>query len=115
MKRQKKKVKVNYLQSWDVDGTHFNQTITLDLDFIKYVNKQIRYYHNATSENKEIIANTIGFSTYYDCYVKEIDTTKEYYFMNLTQLSFIYYYLNINNYDTKRILRRNTLLRIESR
>ena len=111
MKREKKKVKVNYLSSWSESGTHYNQTITLDKKFIKYINKLIKYYHNSSSEVKNITANSVGFSTYYDCYLKEIDLAKNYYFMNITQLKFIYYYLSINNYDIKRILCRNTLLK----
>lgn len=107
----KKKVKVNYLQSWNDEGTHFDQTIYVKKEFIKYINKLIRFYHSCDSENKNIIADTIGFSTYYDCYLKEIDTKKDYEFLTLTQLSFIYYYLSINNYDIKRILGRNTLLK----
>lgn len=108
----KKKVKVNYLSSWSEEGTHYDQTITLKKDFIKYINKLIKNYHNSDYENQCITAETIGFSTYYDCYLKEIDLNKNYEFLTLTQLSFIYYYLNINNYDTKRILRRNTLLKV---
>ena len=113
MKREKRKVKVNYLSSWSENGTHYNQTITLDKKFIKYINKLIKYYHNSSYEVKCITAEKIGFSTYYDCYLKEIDLTKDYYFMNITQLQFIYYYLSINNYDIKRILNRNTLLKME--
>lgn len=111
--KNKKKIKVNYLQNWNEDGTHYDQTITLKKDFIKYINKLIKHYHNSTYENKCITADSIGFSTYYDCYLKEIDLTKNYYFMNITQLKFIYYYLSINNYDVKRILCRNTLLKME--
>lgn len=107
-----KKIKVNYLSSWDESGTHYNQTITIKKDFIKYVNKLIRHYHNSNYENKSITADTIGFSTYYDCYLEEIDTKKDYNFLTLTQLKFIYYYLSINNYDVKRILARNTILKI---
>lgn len=110
--RKARKVKVNYLSSWNNDGTHYNQTITLNKVFIKYINKLIKHYHNSDYENKCIIADRIGFSTYYDCYLTEIDTKKDYEFLTLTQLSFIYYYLSINNYDVKRILRRNTLLKI---
>ena len=112
MKREKKKVKINYLSSWSESGTHYNQTITLNKDFIKYINKLIKNYHNSSYENKCITAETIGFSTYYDMYLEEIDLTKDYYFLNITQLIFIYYYLRINNYDIKRIKNRNTLLKV---
>lgn len=107
-----RKVKVNYLSNWNTDGTHYNQTITLDKNFIKYINREIKNYHNSTSDIKNITADCIGFSTYYDCYLQEIDTTKDYEFLTLTQLKFLYYYLAINNYDTKRILGRNTLLKM---
>ena len=105
-----KKVIVNYCQHWNEEGTHYTQTITIDKSFIKYINKQIKKYHESTAENKNILSGYVGFSTYYDFYLKEIDTTKDKYFLNITQLHFIYYYLNINRYDTRRIKERNTLL-----
>lgn len=108
-----KKVIVNYLQHWNEEGTHYTQTITLDKNFIKYINKLIKKYHESNEESKNIISNFVGFSTYYDFYLKEIDTSKNKYFLNITQLKYIYYYLSINNYDIKRIKDRNTLLLIK--
>lgn len=106
-----KKIKVNYRQNWGKDGTHYTQTITLDKSFIKYVNKNIKYYFNATPEVRETIANSVGFSTYYDCYLEELDLKETYNFLTHTQLMFIYYYLEVNNYDTRRILDRNTIIK----
>jgi len=108
----KKKIKVNYRQNWSDAGTHYTQTIYLSKKFVDYINLLIRDYHNSSYENKEILASQVGFSIYYDMYLEEIDLEKGYYFMNITQLKFIYYYLNINNYDTKRILYRNTMLKV---
>lgn len=112
MSKKLKKLVVSYQKCWNTDGTVFDQKIKLDKSFLKYVNKLIRHYHNDTYENKCITADTIGFSTYYDCYLDEIDTDKKYNFLFLTQLSFIYYYLSVNNYDTSRIKRRNTIIEV---
>jgi hypothetical protein len=106
-----KKLKVDYKKRWGTDGTVYDQTITLNKDFIKYINKNIKYYHNATDEVKEIITKNIGFSKYYDCYLEELDTTKNINYLYITQLQFIYYYLSINNYDVKRVKLRNTIIK----
>ena len=107
-----KPVKVGYRKNWGSDGTCYTQTITLTKDFAKYINKQIKYYHNASDETKNIICDSVGFSKYYDYYLDEIDTKKSINYLFLTQLSFIYYYLSINNYDISRIKKRNTILKI---
>lgn len=106
-----KKIKVNYRQNWGKDGTHYTQTITLDKGFIKYINKNIRYYFDADYDVKETIAESVGFSTYYDCYLEELDEKETYNYLTLTQLRFIYYYLAVNNYDVKRVLYRNTIIK----
>ena len=107
-----KKIIVNYTQHWDNEGTHFDQVIKLDKKFIKYVNKLINYYHNSNNEVKEITCNIIGFSKYYDFYLKPIDIKNKVCFLNLTQLRFINYYLILNNFDTYKIKNRNTMLEI---
>lgn len=107
-----KKIKVNYRQNWGKDGTHYDQTITLDKSFIKYINKNIRYYFEAAPEVKETIAKSVGFSTYYDCYLEELNEKEAYNYLTLTQLRFIYYYLAVNNYDVKRVLYRNTIIKV---
>ena len=109
---KKKKIIVSYQKSWGTDGTLYNQKIKLDRSFLNYINKLIKHYHNANEENKNIIAENVGFSTYYDCYLDEIDTKQKYNCLFLTQLCFIYYYLSINNYDVSRIKRRNTILEV---
>ena len=112
MKKTRKKVIVNYQQEWSEDRTHYTQQITLDKKFLKYINKNIKYYHDASHEVQETIADSVGFSTYYDCYLEPLDLKKSKIFLTLTQLSFIFYYLHINNYDIKRIKRRNTLIKV---
>jgi hypothetical protein len=111
-KRTKKHLIVSYQKAWGKDGTFYDQHIKINKDFIKYINKQIKHYHNADYENKNIIADTIGFSTYYDCYLNELDIRNKYNYLTLTQLSFIYYYLSVNNYDINRIKRRNTIIEV---
>ena len=104
-----KKIKVDYKKHIANDGTIYDQTITLPKDFVKYINKNIKYYHNLSEEVKECTAENIGFSKYYDYYLEELKADIN--FLTLTQLKFIYYYLNINNYDTKKIKVRNTIIK----
>ena len=107
-----KNIKVDYKKHWGKDGTVYSQTITLEKDFLKYINKNIDYYFNASSEVKETIADSIGFSTYYDYYLEKLDLKEEYNYLTLTQLRFIAYYLYKNNYDLKRVLHRNTIIKV---
>ena len=106
-----KKIKVNYKKCWGNDGTCYNQIITLKKDFIKYINKQIRNYWNSSEENKRIIEDSIGFNSYYNFYLEELELS-DYIFLNITKLQFIYYYLSINNYDIKRVKCRNTIVKV---
>ena len=108
----KKHITISYQKEWGKDGTVYDQKIKINKDFIKYINKQIKHYHNANYENQCIIADTIGFSTYYDCYLKELDADAKTNYTTQVQLSFIYYYLSINNYDVSRIKRRNTKIKV---
>ena len=110
MSRKLKKVVVSYQKHFDNNGTCYNQVIKLDKSFMKYINKLVRYYFESSYEIQNIIAESVGFSMYYDCYLEELDTKEKYNYLTLTQLSFIYYYLFVNNYDVSRIKRRNTLL-----
>ena len=112
MSRKAKKLIVSYQKRWGSDGTCYNQTIKLDKNFIKYINKQIKYYHNASDEIKNIICDSVGFSKCYDCYLDELNEKESVNYLFLTQLSFIYYYLSINNYDVSRIKIRNTIIKI---
>lgn len=107
-----KKIVVDYKKTYSSDGCVYNQTITLNKKFIKYINKNIKEYHNSPSDVKDILCKTIGFSKYYDCYLEELNLNKKNIFLTLTQLKYIYYYLSINNYNVKRILHRNTKLNI---
>ena len=108
----KKKIIVSYQKRWGTDGTVYDQTIKLDKSFIKYINKQVRYYHNASNDVKSIICDSVGFSKYYDCYLQELDASAKINYLFLTQLKFIYYYLSINNYDVSRIKARNTIIKV---
>ena len=110
--RTPKKIIISYRKNWNNDGTFYNQKIKLNKDFIKYLNKNIRYYHNVSDDVKETICDSVGFSKYYDCYLKELDTKNKYNYTSQVQLSFIYYYLNINNYDVSKIKRRNTIIEV---
>lgn len=105
-----KKIKIDYKKHIAKDGTIYDQTITLSKDFVNYINKNIKYYKNASPEVKNCIAEDIGFSIYYDYYLEEIK--EEINFLKMTQLQFIYYYLSINNYDIKRIKTRNTIIKV---
>lgn len=112
MSRKAKKIIVSYQKRWGTDGTCYNQTIKLDKNFIKYINKLIKKYHESDDELKNIICDRVGFSKYYDCYLDELNTKESINYLFLTQLSFIYYYLSINNYDVSRIKRRNTIIQV---
>ena len=61
-----KKITVDYKRHFDKNGTCYNQTITLSKDFIKYINKLIKYYQNANNEVQKTICESVGFSKYYD-------------------------------------------------
>jgi hypothetical protein len=106
------KIKVDYKKHWGKDGTCYSQTITLKKDFLKYINKQIDNYFNSSVEVREIIADNSGISTYYDCYLDKINVEEKYNYLTLTQLLFIEYYLDINNYDTRRVKYRNTIIKV---
>lgn len=107
-----KKIIVDYKRHFDKNGTCYNQTITLSKDFIKYINKLIRHYHNASDEVKNITCETTDISRYYDFYLEELPQNENIMYLTLTQLKFIYHHLAINNYDTKRIKHRNTRIRV---
>ena len=107
-----KKITVDYKRHFDKNGTCYDQTITLSKDFIKYINKLIRYYHNSSDEVKNITCETTGISRYNDFYLEELPQKENIIYLSLTQLKFIYHHLAINTYDIKRIKYRNTRIRV---
>ena len=107
-----KKIIVDYKRNWGQDGTCYNQTITLTSDFIRYINKLIKYYQNADDEVQKTICESVGFSKYYDFYLEELPQNENIIYLGLTQLKFIHYHLAINNYDIQRIKYRNTRIRV---
>ena len=108
-----KKLVIDYKRHWGESGACYNQTITLTSDFIKYINKLIRYYHNASDEVKATICESVGFSSYYDFYLEELPQNENVIYLGLTQLKFVYYHLAMNNYDVSKIKARNTILKIK--
>lgn len=110
--RTDKRIIVDYKKHWGESGTCYSQTIQVNKKFIKYVNKEIKNYWKSDENIKSVYQKSVGFSSYYDCYLKEINIKEKIVFLNLTQLQFIYFYLSLNNYDVSRIKYRNTLLKI---
>ena len=107
-----KKITVDYKRHFDKNGTCYNQTITLTSDFIRYINKLIKYYQNADDEVQKTICETTCISRYYDFYLEELPQNDNIIYLTLTQLKFIYHHLAINNYDVQKIKYRNTRIRV---
>ena len=96
-------MKVSYNKKWDDYGTCYTQTIN--------VNK--KEFHKINKYFNKIKVDDLG--SYEKIYFKTLESTKtektktsKLYFLNLTQLKFI----NIIFKDNKRILIRNTILKL---
>lgn len=107
-----KKLIIDYKKHYDKNGNVYNQTITLTSDFIKYINKIIKQYHKSSHEVKNITAECVGFSRYYENNLTELKAKEKTIFLNLTQLQLLYYYLSINNYCVDKIKVRNTIIKV---
>ena len=109
------KLKVDYKKHWGKDGTVYNQTITIDPNFMKL-------YNNFLLDKKIKIDNNFYNTHTYseeDLKIKSIDyLEKGNNFTNLIHLrlllEFIIYYNKNNNnkINYKRILYRNTIVKV---
>ena len=109
---KKKHLTIDYKKSYN-NGCVYSQTITINKHFLNYINKQVKKYKNLSCENKIILLDNIGISLYYELYIEELPGNANYIYLGLNMLKFIYYYLDINNYDISKIKYRNTRLKIK--
>ena len=105
-----KKISVSYQKEFGNDGTVYTQTIKISKNFLLFLADKI---------NKEIKS---GYKNYCDyafkdmlkaeCYLQKLDTSKNKHFLTLTQLRFVYPYLQFN-FDASRVKTdRNTILQV---
>lgn len=110
--KKKKHLIIDYKKSFK-NGCVYSQTITINKHFLNYINKQVKKYKNLSCENKCILLDNIGISYYYEFYIEELIKNQKYVYLGANMLKFIYYYLDINNYDISKIKNRNTRLKIK--
>ena len=101
-----KKIKVNYKKNWDSEGTSYNQTIFINEDIKNWFNVAIDYFKKI--DDKELNNNGIYNRLFLN---KIIDDKFQY--ISLTQLAVLKVVLSNMEYNTKRILNRNTIIIIK--
>ena len=95
-------MKINYLSRWDKKGSHYNQTIKVNLKRYKALQSKIL----CEISLKYPLKNKYCFDDYDINYLKPINNN--YQFLNLTTLRFICLYLK----DKRIKLNRNTIIEV---
>lgn len=114
---QNKKLIVSYQKNFSNDGTVYTQTITISKSFLLFlaqkINEEIKSgYINCGAKEFPNSGYTFGDKLKAKCYLKNLETSKRLHFLTLTQLRFIYPYLNFN-FDASRVKTdRNTILKV---
>ena len=110
MANQNKKIIVSYQKEWNNDGTCYTQTIKISKNFLLFLAKKID--DEIKSNYKNYCNYAHGDKLKAECYLQQLDTTKNKHFLKLTQLRFIYPYLQFN-FDTSRVkTNRNTIIEV---
>lgn len=106
-------MKVSYLKEWSNDGTFYNQTITIEKEFIGKFNEIVKAKKEEIS--KKIIHSNEDMKVL--CYLQELKVGKNY--THLTTLDyFMKFYLKYiyeppkRDKDYQRILERNTIIKV---
>lgn len=112
----KNKIIVSYQKQFDNNGTCYTQTIKINKNFIRYINKLIEH-EKENNFNNMALYNSMGiFSVCNLFWYLEALQENEVNYLTITQLHFIRYYILENNKKMYNILNkkikldRNTIL-----
>lgn len=114
---QNKKLTVSYQKTFSKDGTVYTQTITISKNFLLFlaqkINEEIKSgYINCGSKAFPNSGYTFGDKLKAECYLQKLDTDKKVHYLTLTQLRFVYPYLQFNFNASRVKTDRNTILQV---
>lgn len=105
-------MRVNFRNKWDNEGTHYNQTITIDKKTAVLFNNYIEKILNEDKKEIERKREMTNAQAKREMYLKKLSFGTNY--LHLTTLLYFFTFLkNEMHESTKRLKNRNTIIIVE--